>query len=62
MGQQPSLTIINARIFDGTRAELVEGGVRIVDGIVAEAGPSVTGSGAADGDGGQVVDASYNFV
>lgn len=62
MGQQPSLTIINARIFDGTDAELVEGGVRIVDGIVAEAGSSVTGSGAADGDGGQVIDARGGVV
>ncbi|TDE00137.1 metal-dependent hydrolase family protein [Jiangella asiatica] len=56
MGQQSSITIVNARIFDGVDAELSEGGVRIVDGVVAEVGASVTG-----GDG-QVVDARGGVV
>lgn len=37
MGQQPaSLTITNARIFDGFSAELTEGDVHIVDGVVVD--------------------------
>lgn len=37
MGQQPaSLTITNARIFDGSSADLAEGDLHIVDGVVVD--------------------------
>ncbi|TDD72343.1 amidohydrolase family protein [Jiangella aurantiaca] len=59
MGQQPaSLTITNARIFDGFSAELTEGDVHIVDGVIVDpettehTGPPAT---MLDADGGTVV-------
>jgi imidazolonepropionase-like amidohydrolase len=40
-----TLTIINAVIFDGDSPELVEGGIRIVDGDIVDVGPQVDGRG-----------------
>ncbi|WP_053203815.1 metal-dependent hydrolase family protein [Jiangella muralis] len=57
MGQQPaSLTITNARIFDGSSAELTEGDVHIVDGVIVDPG-TVDDRGATtiDARGGTVV-------
>lgn len=43
MGQQPaSLTITNARIFDGFSADLTEGDVHIVDGVIVDPGAAGT--------------------
>lgn len=36
-----SLTIVNALIFDGENPELIEGGVRIIDGDIVEVGSDV---------------------
>ena len=36
------LTIVNARIFDGRSAELVDGAIRIAEGVVTELGDGVT--------------------
>lgn len=55
MGQQPaSLTIINARIFDGSSADLTEGDLHIVDGIVVEA-PEREADTVVDARGGTVI-------
>lgn len=40
-----SLTVTNARIFDGWSAELVEGNVVVEDGVVTAVGPDVEGPG-----------------
>jgi imidazolonepropionase-like amidohydrolase len=45
---RPTLTITNAMIFDGDSPDLIEGGIRIVDGDIVEVGPDVkAGSGEA---------------
>jgi imidazolonepropionase-like amidohydrolase len=36
-----SITVTNARIFDGTAADLSEGDVRIEDGVIVEIGPNL---------------------
>lgn len=36
------ITVVNARIFDGSSADLIEGSVRIADGVVRELGEGVT--------------------
>lgn len=51
-----SLSVRNARVFDGWSEELVEGDLRIEDGIVVEIGP---GAAAADG---PVLDAAGRVV
>ncbi|PSL05192.1 imidazolonepropionase-like amidohydrolase [Haloactinopolyspora alba] len=51
-----SLSIINARIFDGESAELIEGAIHVADGVVTEIGPTVsTGDEVVDARGGTVV-------
>lgn len=56
-----TLTVINALIFDGVSAELVEGSIRVEDGVIVEVGQSAVGqsaSGAAPaGSGARVLDA-----
>src|ERR1700754_2028693 len=62
MGQQPaSLTITNARIFDGSSAELTEGDVHIVDGVIVDAETAETHA-AADRTADTVVDAKGGTV
>jgi imidazolonepropionase-like amidohydrolase len=39
-----SVIIVNAMIFDGVAEDLIEGPIRIVDGVIAEVGGSATGS------------------
>ncbi|WP_370324373.1 amidohydrolase family protein [Euzebya sp.] len=51
------LTITNARIFDGSAADLVEGTIRVVDGVVVEIASSDAGAGD-----GEVVDARGRVV
>ncbi|PZF80453.1 metal-dependent hydrolase family protein [Jiangella anatolica] len=51
MGQQPaSLTITNARIFDGSSAELTEGDLHIVDGVFVDAATADAAAADAHGD------------
>ena len=42
---QGSLTVVNARVFDGWSADLVEGAVVVEDGTVTAVGPDVQGPG-----------------
>ena len=50
-----SLTVTNARIFDGVGADLIEADVRIVDGVIAEVGAGLVG-------GDRVLDAAGRVV
>jgi imidazolonepropionase-like amidohydrolase len=50
-----STTIVNARIFDGHNADLVEGSVRIEDGVIVEVGDSVVPAG-------RIIDADSRVV
>lgn len=50
------VTVINGMIFDGVHDELVEGGVRISDGMIVETGPDVTaGERVIDAAGGTIM-------
>lgn len=50
-----SIAVTNARIFDGESAELLDGDVRIEDGVITEVGPGLGSSGAVLDAGGRVV-------
>jgi imidazolonepropionase-like amidohydrolase len=50
-----SLTITNALIFDGESAELSEGSIRIVDGVIEEVGDVSSGDQTIDARGGVVI-------
>ena len=52
-----SVTITNAIIFDGDSPDLVEGGIRIVEGDIVEVGPDVK---AAAGE--QIIDAAGSYA
>ncbi|MFC4224181.1 metal-dependent hydrolase family protein [Lysinibacter cavernae] len=48
MTQASTLTIVNAVIFDGVSETLVEGGIRIVDGVITDVGAGVVAAGGED--------------
>ena len=50
-----SITITNARIFDGHSADLIEADIRVEDGVIVEIGTSLVGDGP-------VVDADHRVV
>lgn len=50
-----SITIVNARIFDGHSAQLIDGDIRIDDGVISHVGPGAAPSGP-------VVDAEHRVV
>jgi imidazolonepropionase-like amidohydrolase len=55
--QQGSLSIVNARVFDGVSEELTDGPVHVVDGRITEVGPgaSATADRVIDARGGTVL-------
>ncbi|WP_433297826.1 amidohydrolase family protein [Pseudonocardia sp. CA-142604] len=55
--QQGSLSIVNARVFDGVSDELIDGPVHVVDGRITEVGPgaSATADRVIDARGGTVL-------
>ncbi|QWF83019.1 metal-dependent hydrolase family protein [Amycolatopsis sp. CA-230715] len=57
MGRNGSLSIVNARVFDGVSDELTDGPVHVVDGRIAEVGPgaSATADRVLDARGGTVL-------
>lgn len=50
-----SITVTNARIFDGEAAELIEADIRIEEGVIAEVGRELAGDGA-------ILDAEHRVV